>query len=79
MAEPLLSPSTITAWLDCDFYLTVKLGGNQGARHHPGAFAELLMAKGRSHEEACLAEFEAAASASSGRPEPTETRPLPSG
>ena len=59
MAEPLLSPSTITAWLDCDFYLMVKLGGNQAARHHPGAFAELLMAKGRSHEEACLAEFEA--------------------
>ena len=59
MADPLLSPSTITAWLDCDFYLTVKLGGNQAERNHPNAFAELLMDKGLAHEEACLAEFEA--------------------
>ena len=59
MADPLLSPSTITAWLDCDFYLTVKLGGNQAEPNHPGAFAQLLMDKGLAHEEACLAEFEA--------------------
>ena len=59
MADPLLSPSTITAWLDCDFYLTVKLGGNQAEPNHPDAFAQLLMDKGLAHEEACLAEFEA--------------------
>ena len=59
MADPLLSPSTISAWLECDFYLTVKLGGQPAERNHPNAFAELLMAKGLAHEEACLAEFEA--------------------
>jgi uncharacterized protein len=59
MAEPMLSPSTISAWLDCDFYLTVKLGAHTAERNHPNAFAELLMAKGLAHEEACLAEFEA--------------------
>lgn len=58
MAEPLLSPSTITAWLDCDWYLTVKLGEHQAARNHPGPFADLLMNKGMEHELACLAEFE---------------------
>ncbi len=59
MADPLLSPSTITAWLDCDWYLTVKLGDNQGQRNNPGPFADLLMKKGLEHENACLAEFEA--------------------
>ena len=59
MADPLLSPSTISAWLECDFYLTVKLGGQPAARNHPNSFSELLMAKGLAHEEACLAEFEA--------------------
>ena len=58
MADPLLSPSTISAWLDCDFYLTVKLGAQQAEQNHPNAFAKLLMEKGLAHEKACLAQFE---------------------
>jgi hypothetical protein len=49
MAVPLLSPSTITAWLDCDFYLSVKLGGIRAEQNHPSAFAELLIDKGLAH------------------------------
>jgi predicted RecB family nuclease len=59
MADPLLSPSTITAWLECDWYLTAKLGGTRAERNHPNPFSELLMEKGLAHEAACLAEFEA--------------------
>jgi uncharacterized protein len=58
MADSLLSPSTITAWLECDFYLSVKLGSVQAEQNHPNAFAELLMEKGLAHEEACLAELD---------------------
>jgi predicted RecB family nuclease len=59
MADPLLSPSTITAWLECDWYLTAKLGGTRVEQNHPNPFSELLMEKGMAHETACLAEFEA--------------------
>jgi len=58
MDNPLLSPTTISAWLDCSWYLTVKLGDNQAERNHPGPFADLLMRKGLDHERACLEEFE---------------------
>jgi predicted RecB family nuclease len=59
MADPLLSPSTITAWLECDWYLTAKLGGVPVEQNHPNPFSQLLMEKGLAHETACLAEFEA--------------------
>jgi predicted RecB family nuclease len=59
MADPLLSPSTITAWLECDWYLTAKLGGVRAEQNHPNPFSQLLMEKGLAHETACLAEFEA--------------------
>jgi predicted RecB family nuclease len=59
MADPLLSPSTITAWLECDWYLTAKLGGVPAEQNHPNPFSQLLMEKGLAHETACLAEFEA--------------------
>ena len=58
MDNPLLSPTTISAWLDCSWYLSVKLGDNQAERNHPGPFADLLMRKGLDHEQACLEEFE---------------------
>jgi len=59
MADSLLSPSTITAWLDCDWYLAEKTGATPLAeRNQLGPLAELLMDKGLVHEAACLADFE---------------------
>ncbi|MCP4306935.1 MAG: TM0106 family RecB-like putative nuclease [bacterium] len=50
----LLTPSKITAWLDCPHYLTLKHQAERGgvARrfHTVGSFAELLMEKGLEHE-----------------------------
>ena len=59
MTDRLLSPSTITAWLDCSWYLTVKLGETRRYGTIRVPFADLLMQKGLDHENACLAEFEA--------------------
>ena len=61
MTERLLTPSKITAWLDCEHYLTLKHLEESGEapfeRSHPGAFARLLMEKGDAHERACLQEY----------------------
>ncbi len=61
--EHLLTPSKITAWLDCAHYLTLKHEVEAGARPHPyqpfGSFAKLLMDKGLEHEAAVLARYEA--------------------
>jgi hypothetical protein len=51
MSDALLTPSKITAWLDCGWYLTLKNSDRQ-----VGPFAELLMEKGLAQEAACLAE-----------------------
>jgi predicted RecB family nuclease len=59
MSDALLTPSKITAWLDCGWYLTLKNGDRQAELNHPGPLAKLLMEKGITHETACLAEFEA--------------------
>jgi uncharacterized protein len=59
MNDALLTPSKITAWLDCGWYLTLKNGDRSAELNHPGPLAELLMEKGLTHENACLAEFEA--------------------
>ena len=59
MADTLLTPSKITAWLDCSWYLAVQRGDGEAERNHPGPLAELLMDKGLAHEAACLAAFEA--------------------
>jgi len=59
MSEELLTPSKITAWLDCAWYLTLKNGQQQAELNHPGPLAELLREKGLSHEATCLGEFEA--------------------
>ena len=59
MSDALLTPSKITAWLDCGWYLTLKNGARHAELNHPGPLAKLLMEKGEEHEAACLAEFEA--------------------
>ena len=61
MSESLLSPSKITAWLDCDHFLTltrqVESGGRRATRSPFGSFARLLVDKGVHHESDCLAAF----------------------
>lgn len=62
-AERLLTPSKITAWLDCAHYLTLQHQIETGARSKStqpfGAFAQLLVDKGHAHEADCLAQFAA--------------------
>lgn len=60
--QRLLTPSKVTAWLDCAHYLTLEHGARQGGPQPNrafGEFAQLLMAKGLEHESACLAHYEA--------------------
>ena len=58
MAERLLTPSKITAWLDCAHFLTLQHEVEAGARAKPsspfGEMAQMLMAKGLEHEAAVL-------------------------
>jgi predicted RecB family nuclease len=60
----LLTPSKVTAWLDCPHYLTLRHEVESALRPEPesgglSAFARLLMDKGMAHELACLAAYEA--------------------
>ena len=61
MTEGLLTPSKVSAWLDCDHYLTLRRQVDAGilkAAHPPfGSLARLLADKGITHETDCLAEF----------------------
>lgn len=63
MTERLISPSAITAWLDCEHFLALKHQVEDGLRGKSpggfGSFAQLLADKGLEHEAACLAEYEA--------------------
>jgi uncharacterized protein len=63
MADRLLSPSKITAWLDCGHYLTLRdrldAGLLQTAVTGIGSFARLLADKGSDHEAECLAHYRA--------------------
>jgi predicted RecB family nuclease len=58
-----VTPTKITAWLDCAHFLTLSHQVDDGTREAPaggmGAFARLLADKGLQHEAACLAEYEA--------------------
>jgi len=60
--ERSVTPTKITAWLDCAHFLTLTHQVEDGTREAPaggmGAFARLLADKGLKHEEACLAEYE---------------------
>ena len=63
MTDRILSPSKITAWLDCAHFLTLRHqvdadtidAGSSGF----GSLAQLLVDKGLQHEADCLAEYRA--------------------
>jgi uncharacterized protein len=62
MSERLLTPSKITAWLECAHFLTLRNRADAGTlKVEPtpmGELAELLVEKGSTHERDCLAELE---------------------
>ena len=62
--ERLLTPSKITAWLDCPHFLTLRHEVDNGVREQPphmfGEMAQMLMDKGIDHELQVLARYEAA-------------------
>jgi uncharacterized protein len=64
MPERLLTPSKITAWLDCPHFLTLRHEVDSGAREQPphlfGEMAQMLLDKGLDHESQVLASYEAA-------------------
>jgi len=59
--ERLLTPSKITAWLDCDHYLTLRHRVDEGSMAKPdatfGSMARMLSDKGLEHEKDCLAGY----------------------
>ena len=63
-APRLLTPSKVTAWLDCAHFLTLQHEVESNVREKPngalGEFARLLMDKGLEHERDCLAAYEIA-------------------
>lgn len=60
MQERLLTPSKVTAWLDCAHYLSLRNQVDDGLLANPGqpygSFAKLLADKGTAHEKDCLAD-----------------------
>lgn len=63
MSQHLITPSKITAWLECPHYLTLDSEVAAGIRTRPdsvtGSYAELLRDRGVVHEKACLAAIKA--------------------
>ena len=61
MVDRLLTPSKITAWLDCTHFLTRRNKVDDGLLAEPdptyGSLAKLLAAKGVQYERECLAEY----------------------
>jgi uncharacterized protein len=61
MTDRLLTPTKITAWLDCAHFLNLRHQVDRGvltvAPSGFGSLASLLVAKGRQHEADCLAEY----------------------
>lgn len=61
MKSRLMTPSKVSAWLECPHYLTLQTRVDEGLLAQPrslfGSFAELVMAKGLEHEEACLENY----------------------
>lgn len=61
MPQRLITPSKVSAWLECPHYLTLRTRVEEGLLTQPksvfGSFAELVIAKGLEHEEACLAAY----------------------
>jgi uncharacterized protein len=62
MAERLITPSKITAWLECGHFLSLRNQADSGAltvEPRPmGSLAELLIEKGSTHERDCLLSLE---------------------
>jgi uncharacterized protein len=63
MAERLLTPSKITAWLDCAHFLTLRHeveAGTRNVERSPfGEMAQMLLDKGLEHERAVLERYRA--------------------
>src|SRR4051812_24964396 len=60
MTERLLTPSKITAYLDCAHYLTLRHrleAGHLTVEGRFGSMARMLQEKGLEHEQACLADY----------------------
>jgi hypothetical protein len=61
MAQRLLTPSKITAWLDCAHFLTLRHEVDSGVREPApnmfGEMAEMLLQKGLDHEKAVLEQY----------------------
>ena len=59
--ERVLSPTKVTAWLDCAHYLNLAHLVADGSLAKPdysaNAFARLLMDKGDQHEQECLQRY----------------------
>ena len=62
MINRVITPSKVTAWLDCPHYLTLRNQADDGLLPDPGqlfgSFARLLVEKGLTHESACLADYQ---------------------
>ncbi|MBX7131980.1 MAG: TM0106 family RecB-like putative nuclease, partial [Fimbriimonadaceae bacterium] len=62
MGQRVVTPSKITAWLDCPHYLTLRSQVDDGHLNEPdtvfGSFSRLLQAKGELHEAECLETYE---------------------
>ncbi|WP_233209589.1 TM0106 family RecB-like putative nuclease [Mycobacterium sp. ENV421] len=56
-----MTPSKVSAWLECAHYLTLTSRVDEGLLDRPnptfGSFAQLLADKGLVHEQQCLAEY----------------------
>ncbi|OBB19705.1 hypothetical protein A5761_00735 [Mycolicibacterium setense] len=61
MTRRLMTPSKVTAWLDCAHYLTLRGQVDAGFIDDPkptfGSFARLLADKGLAHEQDCLRHY----------------------
>ncbi len=65
VAERLLTPSKITAWLDCAHFLTLRDEVDSGIREPPssstfGEMAQMLLEKGVDHEASVLEQYRSA-------------------
>lgn len=62
MSQRLLTPSKITAWLECAHFLSLRNAVDAGTLElpptHMGSLAELLVEKGTTHERNCLQDLE---------------------
>lgn len=62
MGQHIISPTKVTAWLECPHYLTldnrVRAGDLKRPAGNQGAYADLLRDKGKIHEAACRAGLE---------------------